>query len=194
MEDIFHIINTVVKDKRLKHSEVRVFMVLVSYNGKRNIFPSQNRISNDSGIKSISDISKMLKKLAIYGYIKITKRKHQSNIYEILNINKGSTKDRVNEGNTDDSKASIPDCLNNEEFIHAWEKWKAHRKELKKKLTPTTEKQQLLYLAKQTDPIKVIENSILNGWQRLFEIKQLNFYGIKERRNKQQEYFAKETY
>lgn len=84
MNKIFKLINTVTKDKRLKHSEVRVFMSLISYNSFKKIFPSLKTIAKDTGIKSIPDISKKLHNLEKCGYIKIIRRKHLSNVY-ILN-------------------------------------------------------------------------------------------------------------
>lgn len=80
---IFEIINTVTKDKRLNHSEVRVFMDLISYNSFKKIFPSLETISKDTGIRSIPDVSKKLHNLEKYGYIQIIRRKHLSNIYKI---------------------------------------------------------------------------------------------------------------
>lgn len=81
--EIFFLLNSVTKDKRLKNSDVRIFNCLISYNGLRKIFPSQRTISMDIGIKSIPDISKSLNKIAKLNYIKITRRKNNSNIYEL---------------------------------------------------------------------------------------------------------------
>lgn len=86
MNDIFKNINRVCKDSNISHSEFRVFMVLVSYNSNRKIYPSLETISKDSKIKSIPDISKKLNKLKERGYIEIHRRKHQSNIYKIVNV------------------------------------------------------------------------------------------------------------
>ena len=62
----------------------------------------------------------------------------------------------------------------NPEMITAWGEWEQHRKELKKKLTPTTITKQLNFLAsKSTDDerIAVIDQSIRNGWTGLFDLK-----------------------
>lgn len=61
--------------------------------------------------------------------------------------------------------------LNNEPFINAYSEWIGFRKELKKALKPTTITKQLEFLNKQPDPIKCINQSIQNGWQGLFEVK-----------------------
>lgn len=80
---IFFLLNSVTRDKRLKHFEVRIFFCLISYNGFNKIFPSQKTISEMIGVKSIPDISKALNKLCKLGYIFIERRKHKTNIYRI---------------------------------------------------------------------------------------------------------------
>ena len=86
MINIFQNINKVCKDVNISHSEFRVFMVLVSYNSNKKIFPSLDTIAKDSGIKSKTDISKKLNNLKERGYIEIKRRKHQSNIYRINDL------------------------------------------------------------------------------------------------------------
>jgi hypothetical protein len=62
----------------------------------------------------------------------------------------------------------LPDWLDKD----AWAQWEQHRKEIRKKLTPTTKKRQLAMLEKnKTDHVAIIEKSIANGWTGLFEIK-----------------------
>ncbi|MBM3712025.1 MAG: replication protein [Actinobacteria bacterium] len=70
-------------------------------------------------------------------------------------------------------------------FKESWCEWVSYRKEIKKKITQSTAKHQLEFLIKQSNPIEVIETSILRGWQGLFqreynsqikkEVKTLNF-------------------
>ena len=60
--------------------------------------------------------------------------------------------------------------LNNPEFLKSHLEWIEYRKGIKKPLTPITFKKQLEFLSKQPDPIAVINQSIKNGWQGLFEI------------------------
>lgn len=94
-KNIFHIINKATKDLNLKHSDVRIFLCLISYNTFKKIFPSLDTISSDTGIKSIPDVSKGLKRLKECGYIDIKRRKHQTNIYK-LNIEQIEIKKKVN--------------------------------------------------------------------------------------------------
>lgn len=89
MSNIFKNINQVLKDREISHSEFRVFMVLVSYNSCKKIYPSLETISKDCGIKSISFVSKLLNQLKERGYITIHRRKHQSNIYKIVDVKEG---------------------------------------------------------------------------------------------------------
>jgi hypothetical protein len=58
-----------------------------------------------------------------------------------------------------------------EDFSEAWERWKAHRAEKKKKITPTTAVMQLKKLegVGEIRAIKMIDYSIENGWMGLFE-------------------------
>jgi hypothetical protein len=174
-------------------------MILISYNTFRKIFPSLETISKDTGIKSIPDISKKLQNLSKYGYIKIIRRKHQSNIYEIMSLSKetvlSETIINAGEGKKKPEIIEIPDNLDNDAFIKVWNKWKAFRKEIKKPLKPTTEKERLKFLANEPEPIEIIENSLRNGYQGLFKLKtNFNYNGNKERRNKLQEYKPKEAF
>lgn len=67
----------------------------------------------------------------------------------------------------------LPANLQNPDFVAAWERWQAYRKEAKKKLTPSTAKAQLKKLSEwgAADAIESIEQSIEHGWQGLFEPK-----------------------
>jgi hypothetical protein len=58
-----------------------------------------------------------------------------------------------------------------ENFELAWAKWYDFRKEIKKRLTPTTVISQLKKLSEFSDPVASIENSITNGYMGLFEVK-----------------------
>ena len=65
----------------------------------------------------------------------------------------------------------IPIGLDTPEFRQAWDEWRQHRAELKKKLTPTGMNRQLSRLAKMgvDRAIAAIEHSIANEWQGIFE-------------------------
>lgn len=66
------------------------------------------------------------------------------------------------------SNQPLPDWLD----INAWEKWVAYRTEIKKKLTRLMVKEQIEFLSHHIDShVAIINTSIMNGWQGLFEIK-----------------------
>jgi hypothetical protein len=68
-----------------------------------------------------------------------------------------------------------PASLRTPQFLLAWESWQAHRKELKKPLTPTSTQQQLEKLAEMGPDraVSTLRNSIANGWQGIFEEKSM---------------------
>ncbi|MCA9010497.1 MAG: helix-turn-helix domain-containing protein [Planctomycetaceae bacterium] len=69
------------------------------------------------------------------------------------------------------SKAfSFPESLDNEKFAAAWDEWIQFRKEIKKKLTPSTISKQLAKLESwgSDAAVQAIEKSISQGWQGLF--------------------------
>ena len=66
----------------------------------------------------------------------------------------------------------IPEHLNSDEFKEIWSEWVDHRSEIRHKLTPTSAKRQMKFLEKhtETDAIKIIDRSIMQGWQGLFDL------------------------
>ena len=60
-----------------------------------------------------------------------------------------------------------------QELIDAWQEWEQHRKEKKQKLTPLSIKKQLKFLhgRGKSEIIAIIDQSIMNGWTGLFELK-----------------------
>lgn len=69
-----------------------------------------------------------------------------------------------------DSPFLIPEPLTSERFRSTWEKWRRHRKEIKKPLTPSQEESQLTRLAGEGEQAAYerVEKSIANGWQGLW--------------------------
>ena len=70
-----------------------------------------------------------------------------------------------------EDKPPFPPCLDCDEFREVWTAWIAHRKEIKKPLTPTSIGQQLRKLSEWglSRAIEAIRHSIANGWQGIFE-------------------------
>lgn len=57
-------------------------------------------------------------------------------------------------------------------FVEAWNEWEEYRREIKKPLTMKARKKQWKFLARQPDAVAVLEQSIRNQWQGLFELKE----------------------
>jgi len=60
-----------------------------------------------------------------------------------------------------------------DEFLNAWKEWVEYRKQKKQKLTPKSIERQLKELGgrPEKEAIAMIEQSIMNGWTGIFEIK-----------------------
>ncbi|GAB3726608.1 hypothetical protein [Spirosoma lituiforme] len=71
--------------------------------------------------------------------------------------------------------ANLPSTFQHqsEAFKLAWKEWELFRREQKKILTPSSVDKQLKLLAQysEADAIAIIEKSIRNGWQGLFDLK-----------------------
>lgn len=63
--------------------------------------------------------------------------------------------------------------FSDEQLQNAWIEWEQHRKEKKQKLTPLSVKKQLKFLdgRSKEEIIAIIDQSIMNGWTGLFELK-----------------------
>jgi hypothetical protein len=59
-------------------------------------------------------------------------------------------------------------------FGEAWQNWEKYRAERRQKLTPSSVKMQIKFLSSFSEEtaIQIINQSIANGWQGLFELKQ----------------------
>lgn len=68
----------------------------------------------------------------------------------------------------------IPLPFNSHAFTFAWNEWNDYRREMRKKLTPSTAKKQLAKLAKfpEHTAIEMINQSIEKGWSGLFEVEE----------------------
>lgn len=67
------------------------------------------------------------------------------------------------------TEAGLP--FESEAFKNAWGEWEQHRKEIKKKITPTTRSKQLLQLRKigERRAIAALNHSIEKGWGGIYE-------------------------
>ena len=109
----------------------------------------------------------------------VTSRLNHDSVGRVLNIESTSESESEYEseskanGDKKKSEPIIPEKLNVEVFITSWERWQAYRREKKKTLTKTTITAQLNKLSKYTPQIAsaMLEQSIENGWQGIFELK-----------------------
>lgn len=75
-----------------------------------------------------------------------------------------------------EEQVPLPGGLNTAEVVNAWDEFKQHRKEIKKKVTQRAEKMMLKRLLELSEgnphkAVKILEQSIANSWQGIFELK-----------------------
>lgn len=96
----------------------------------------------------------------------------------VINQSSNQSIKKINNG-ADAPTASVPEKKEKPKFDplsarpdnvseETWSLWCQHRKEIRKRLTPTSCKQQARSLAGHPDPDAVIRQSISNGWTGLF--------------------------
>ncbi|HEY5125399.1 MAG TPA: helix-turn-helix domain-containing protein [Ignavibacteria bacterium] len=74
----------VLEDKNLKPTDKLIYFALVSFNGAGYIHPSLQTIAKRLNMKSTGAISRGLNRLQREEYISIQRRKHQTNIYQLV--------------------------------------------------------------------------------------------------------------
>jgi hypothetical protein len=84
-------------------------------------------------------------------------------------IGKGKGKEIGNGKSTEKEEIELP--FSSPDFLMFWSNWEQHRIEIKKKLTPTTKKQQLTKLGEMGEAraIAALKHSLAGGWQGIFE-------------------------
>lgn len=191
---------------------VAVYSVLCRHanNDTQQCFPSMDTIGRKAGIRSRKTVSKSIEILEKYHIIEVEKAqgtdgKRLNNIYRLNNPKawkKVSEKvkqiedDGLEEFERDmpeeahkpvDAVVILPAWLN----PGVWAQWIAFRKEIKKKLTPISIKQQIAFLEMhKSDHVDIIRNSIQNGWQGLFPLKSGKFKDVKKVEAKEGKYAA----
>lgn len=157
--------------------------------GSQTAFPSMQTIGQEVGVRSRNTIAKGIKKLEQYGIIATKEAidhrngKRLNNVYTLLSRNAWKAPGSVIKKAPEQKKIAVkPMTLPHMEvsaFVlppwvnpEAWAEWETYRKEIKKKLTPTTVKKQIAFLSlHQADHVAIITQSIQNGWTGLFELK-----------------------
>ena len=79
------------------------------------------------------------------------------------------------------------DILPNTDGIRGWQEWVDYRKEIKKKMTPSTVNKQVKFLSGRTaqEQQAIIDQSITNGWTGLFEVNNGNKQSGKQYQGRQ---------
>lgn len=155
--------------------------------GTQSCFPSMQTIAEEMGIKSRKTVAKGIKVLEDFSIISTQKNfgaggVRQNNTYILTNrrvwkdaIQKEEKKSEpVAESPQEELPKIKDDPIKGKTWLNveAWSKWEVYRKEIKKKLTTSSVRQQIAFLEKnQADHIEIINTSIMNGWTGLFPLK-----------------------
>lgn len=177
-----NLINDYINEGLFNHLLFKKFKVLTSRRIQENYLKGCERRKTIEFLKKLLliDPKKVLPEtnnaniIIINDNINGSKCKHNVNIKHTLmsKVKKSKEEDSKEEDSKEQRAVFVfPESLNNEDFKNSFNEWKDYRKEIKKPLTDSTIKKQLIFLSKQPDPVAVIDNSITNSWQGLFEIK-----------------------
>lgn len=168
----------------LKSNKLLIFALIngFSQKGQGEFYGSLRYIENATGI-SIMTIRKVLKELEEENLIKKTSESHYkvlvySNNGKVEKVTGGEYKEPKPEVKKEVATIEVPQNINKE----AWSDWEQYRKEIKKKISQTTAKKQFAFLQKYNfeEQRQIIDSSIQNSWQGLFEPKK-NRYPTKKR-------------
>ena len=192
------ITNELIRDKSLKANTKILLLVLMTYENKEGFaYPSQPRLIEETGI-SKNTLLKCLNELEEKGYIKRVKEKGENNKYyinssikidtstSIKNDTRGSIKiDTLEVLNTSNKKEKENKKSNIDKIIEAYTKndllveairdFIKMRSTIKKPLTDRALKGILnkldSFAVNDLDKVEILENSIMNCWQGVFELK-----------------------
>ena len=192
------ITNELIRDKSLKANTKILLLVLMTYENKEGFaYPSQPRLIEETGL-SKNTLLKCLNELEEKGYIKRVKENGVNNKYYInrdikidtgtgIKINTGSsikidTLEVLNTSNKkekENKKSNIDKIIEaytkNDLLVEAIKDFIKMRSTIKKPLTDRALKGILNKLDNFTnndlDKIEILENSIMNCWQGVFELK-----------------------
>ena len=192
------ITNELIRDKSLKANTKILLLVLMTYENKEGFaYPSQPRLIEETGL-SKNTLLKCLNELEEKGYIKRVKENGVNNKYYInrdikidtgtgIKINTGSSIkiDTLEVLNTSNKKEKenkksnidkiIEDYTKNDLLVEAIRDFIKMRSTIKKPLTDRGLKGILnkldIFATNDLDKVEILENSIMNCWQGVFELK-----------------------
>ena len=192
------ITNELIRDKSLKANTKILLLVLMTYENKEGFaYPSQPRLIEETGL-SKNTLLKCLNELEEKGYIKRVKENGVNNKYYInrdikidtgtgIKINTGSsikinTLEVLNTSNKkekENKKSNIDKIIEaytqNDLLVEAIRDFIKMRSTIKKPLTDRALKGILnkldTFAVNDLDKVEILENSIMNCWQSVFELK-----------------------
>ena len=195
------ITNELIRDKSLKANTKILLLVLMTYENKEGFaYPSQPRLIEETGL-SKNTLLKCLNELEEKGYIKRVKEKGENNKYyinssikidtseditSIKNDTGGSIKidtlkvrDISNKKEKENKKSNIDKIIEaytkNDLLVEAIRDFIKMRSTIKKPLTDRALKGILnkldAFAVNDLDKVEILENSIMNCWQGVFELK-----------------------
>jgi hypothetical protein len=135
------------------------------------IYKTSDELYSETGLKRRGQDSarKLGREL---GIIKEKKMGMPAKIYFMVDIERTAQVIEEHTHKQDSAEETVEDNLPEWLDREAWGNWEKHRREIRKKLTPSTKKSQLKMLERnKANHVQIIENSIQNGWTGLFEIK-----------------------
>jgi hypothetical protein len=161
------------------HTYIKYFNDLVEWGFFKLIQKSTNQYS--ANVISLGFGKSKNSKALDKAFIKHTTKQHHSNPQSTQqsndSIDKPITNNQLNNkpitNITNEPLRALSGIFLLEDVQKAWLEWEQYRKEKKQKLTASTAKKQMSFLGGRAGPeaIAIINQSILNGWTGLFELK-----------------------
>lgn len=86
------------------------------------------------------------------------------------------------------AEADVPNNLADSDFLKIWEEFKEHRRQMKKPMTPLAQSKMLKELQRHGNDTatQMLEQSIMNGWLGIFELKSGGYNGTKKERHERE--------
>jgi DNA-binding transcriptional regulator YhcF (GntR family) len=191
--------NNLLRDKTLKANTKILLLILISYDNQEKgySYPSQSRLLEETGL-SKNTLLKCLDELEEKGYIKRVKGKGENNKYYInssikidtrgsikndtggsIKINTLKVRDISNKKEKENKKSNIDKIIEaytkNDLLVEAIRDFIKMRSTIKKPLTDRALKGILnkldSFAVNDLDKVEILENSIMNCWQGVFELK-----------------------
>lgn len=182
-ETVNKLLNKFIKYGKIEYNKKNkeIFLINWTKHNGSNSPTVKTRIENElKNVKTVEFIRKYLAVLALYEYSIDTEMQEEpepeeqpeEQPKEQLEKKPKGDKKNVNK-KTDDFYFESIFLIYLPEFgnllsLEKWKEWIDYRIEIKHKVTKSTAEKQILFLLKQSNPAKCIDESITNGWQGLF--------------------------